>query len=1038
MDAVLYMRQFEAICAKVLDCGIEEAPENMPEDLDTTYERIVDKINNKPQAQRELAWKALRFITYATQPVSMDTLALALAVKDSTQSLDTLRSSIPTEQTILNACGNLIAIHEDSNVRHVRFVHFSVHEYLSSDRSSILHTGYLEYEPAHREIARMCMNFLLILCAQVRDHCTAVESSFTKYILHALPRHLLAGNLNSLPPNNEIVNLTLSFFEKCPPLLAPSFDFFEDNLILFTFSPPVLALIFNLPGTYQCYDPQVLCGKQLNQEVVKWVFEKAITSFEYFILLSDNRLAMHYAIGQLDSVAVAQRLYNHGYPIDYSHHISGQLLNIVHNLPSWKLWLKYDTPNVWELTPFYLVKSVEMAKFLLESGASVKPQVVDGKVRDLLEHLAESEKTEVVQLLFDSLEQYEGASLHHAAYHSKVEIMLHNAAYRGRLGTMRFLLEKGASVNAHGGKYGNALHAAAYRGEVEAMKLLLSNGADVNALGGRYGNALQGAAYSGEVEAMQLLLDNGADVSAQGGMYGNAFIAAVISGQVGVMQILLDNGADPHTQGGRHGTGLQTAAADGSIDAMKLLLDRGVDVNAQGGWYGNALQAAAEGGHIEAMQLLLDKGVDVNATGGWYGNALQAAAYSSNMEAMRFLLDNGANAHAQGGRHYGNSLQAAAYSGNTEGMRLLLDNGVDVNTEGGYYGNALQAAAYSSNIDTMRLLLDQGADVNAHGGCYGSALLAAAYNGTVEAVRCLLDKGADLNFQEKHYGDVLQTAASSGKVETMQLLLDRGVDWNTQGGYYGNVLQAAASSGKADAVRLLLDKGIDVNIQGGRYGNALQAVAVRGNIEAMQLLLDKGADVNALGGYFDNALQAAACSGKVEALKLLIDNGADVNAQGGQFGNSLQAVAIFGNVKAIQLLLDQGVDVNAQGGMYGNALQAAAYSGKVESMRLLLDHGADVNARGGKFGTALQAALVPAGKVGDPTQAALRMARIHSALHMVEILLDHGADITAHVPDSEYGDVLGAAKELWRHDCTNLARFMKLLEARGVEGGRIG
>ena len=41
--------------------------------------------------------------------------------------------------------------------------------------------------------------------------------------------------------------------------------------------------------------------------------------------------------------------------------------------------------------------------------------------------------------------------------------------------------------------YGNALRAAAWRGQVKAIHLFLDRGADVNAQGGRYGTALQAA-----------------------------------------------------------------------------------------------------------------------------------------------------------------------------------------------------------------------------------------------------------------------------------------------------------------------------------------------------------------------------------------------------------------------------------------------------------------------------------------------------------------------------------------------------------------
>ena len=57
-------------------------------------------------------------------------------------------------------------------------------------------------------------------------------------------------------------------------------------------------------------------------------------------------------------------------------------------------------------------------------------------------------------------------------------------------------------------------------------------------------------------------------------------------------------------------------------------------------------------------------------------------------------------------------------------------------------------------------------------------------------------------------------------------------------------------------------------------------------------------------------------------------------------------------------LLEHGADVNAQGGPYGNALQAACSKGHDNIVQILLEHGADVHIQSedGLFVTALQAA----------------------------------------------------------------------------------
>jgi len=49
--------------------------------------------------------------------------------------------------------------------------------------------------------------------------------------------------------------------------------------------------------------------------------------------------------------------------------------------------------------------------------------------------------------------------------------------------------------------------------------MLLDKGAEVNAQGGRYGNALQAASEGGHEKVIQMLLDKSAEVNAQGGEY---------------------------------------------------------------------------------------------------------------------------------------------------------------------------------------------------------------------------------------------------------------------------------------------------------------------------------------------------------------------------------------------------------------------------------------------------------------------------------------------------------------------------------------
>ena len=889
--------QLDAICAEISDKGIEQALERLPDDMDKTYERILETINKKPRAQRELARRILIWTTYSLEPLLLEDLAYVISFERDAKSLKDLKSSAPTEKIILNACAHLISI--DQKYR-VQFVHFSVREFLTSTshRSTNIEDLGIGYEAAHRELAQTCMIFPTLF---------PKEKDFLGwYASNEWPRHLLAANLNSLPVNNKIIALTLSFLEKSPMILTHR-QFLIEHEIYLQFSPPVLALIFDLPG--QEFPP--LCEKQLDEEQFKTIHPLEPDC----LVLSDDRLA-YFAAVELNSVPVAQRLYSHGFAVNYSY--CGPEGENTKGLASL------------QISPLYSVLGISMAKFLLDNGISMEPQLLYNRYIDPLKYFVKKGNwgIDILELLLDRVVDPDGERLVDA---------LRAAIMDNSIEVVQLFLDKGvANTFILGEGHGNILQIAAYKGRIEIIRRLVEKGMDVNAQGGEYGNALQAAAYMGKAEVVQLLLDKGADVNSQGGKYGSALQAAVLNGKVEVIRQLLEKGVDVNIHAGEYGTALQAAAYTGKAEVIQLLLDKGADITANGGRYGNSLQAAALKCEAEVIKLMLDKGVDVNIQGGQYGNALQAAAHTGSVEVLQLLLDNGADVHAQGGL-FGNALQAAASEGNVEVIQLLLNKGANVNIQGGY---ALQAATYHGRTEAIGLLLDAGADLNAQSKFYGNALEAAARGGKIEALRLLLDKGAGSNARSGTYDSILQSAVYTGKVELIQLLLDNGADVNAQDGIHRSALQTAALLGKVEVIRLLLDNGADVNAQGGEFGSAMQAaaLAITDQVEAIQLLLDKGGDVHAQGGKYGNALQAAAYCREVEVIQLLLDKGADVNAQGGIYGTSLQAALapdedefeprgrktlkeIF---SVTELLLDRGAVITTYvpDSKYGNALNA--------------------------------------------------------------------------------------------------------------------
>jgi ankyrin repeat protein len=216
-----------------------------------------------------------------------------------------------------------------------------------------------------------------------------------------------------------------------------------------------------------------------------------------------------------------------------------------------------------------------------------------------------------------------------------------------------------------------SLYYTSLTGLIAGVEALVDRGADINAQGGRYGNVLQAASAGGHDKIIQLLLDREADVDAQNELFGTALQVASAGGYQEIVQMLLARGADIDACGGHYGNALQAASAEGHDKIVQMLLDRGADVDAQNGLFGTALQAASAGGYHKIVRMLLNRGADVNAQGGFLRTALRAASAGGHDKTIRMLLERGARINTQGGR-YCCTLHAALAEGHVKIVQMLL------------------------------------------------------------------------------------------------------------------------------------------------------------------------------------------------------------------------------------------------------------------------------------------------------------------------------------------------------------------------------
>ncbi|KAH8979310.1 hypothetical protein EDB92DRAFT_1821088 [Lactarius akahatsu] len=145
--------------------------EQLPESLDETYERILKEISS---ANREHAYRLLQCLTVAVRPLRVSELADVLAVDFGARGCPKLNADWrweDDEEAVLSACSSLVAVVMDGDSQVVQFSHFSVKEFLTSNRlaSSFEEESrfHIRLESAHTILAQASLGVLLRLDKRV-------------------------------------------------------------------------------------------------------------------------------------------------------------------------------------------------------------------------------------------------------------------------------------------------------------------------------------------------------------------------------------------------------------------------------------------------------------------------------------------------------------------------------------------------------------------------------------------------------------------------------------------------------------------------------------------------------------------------------------------------------------------------------------------------------------------------------------------------------------------------------------------------------
>jgi ankyrin repeat protein len=553
----------------------------LPETLDETYERILREI---PKTNRVHAHRLLQCLTVAVRPLKVKELAEVLAINfDAEGGIPKLNEGFrwaDQEQAILSACSSLVVIVEyessdsdpdpDSNtdsasdLRRVQFSHFSVKEFLTSDRLAastvdILRGHHILLEPAHTIMAQACLSVLL----QVDDHMdkeTILSYPLAKYAGKCFVDHAKFGDVLSR------INDGLD------DLLDPDKPHFNTWLWLYRGDWVFTNFVWNSTGSYR--DEPV--SNQSNSGHPVPIHPPRIFPLFYavaykFTCLAEHVLkrprdlnasdkygttALHIAAYQ-PNCEVAQMLIERTAAINVRDNKGRTPLHYaMHDDCMWG-WGRIKEESRDDI--FHCVR------LLLDGGASADLQNNNGST-PLHAAAASKISQEIVQLLIEN-------STNIDLRNNKGQTALHKASQRGQPDIIRLMINHGADVDTPDNEGSTPLHLAISEGSLQAVQLLLNHGASVILRNEKGQTALHRASERGEAEIIQLILDHNADVDALDND-GSTPLHLAISEDLKAfraVQLLLEHGASVHRQNNRGETSLQVASARGLLEITELL-----------------------------------------------------------------------------------------------------------------------------------------------------------------------------------------------------------------------------------------------------------------------------------------------------------------------------------------------------------------------------------------------------------------------------------------------------------------------------------
>src|SRR6266404_4140076 len=543
--------------------------DELPKSLGETYERILKEINN---ANKGHAYRLLQCLVVATRPLRVDELAEVLAFDFTSGGIPELNADWrweDQEEAVLSACSSLVSVIIVRCSRIVQFLHFSVKEFLTSDRlarsTEEVSSFHIPIEPSHMILAQACLRVLLHLDGH-EDKDSIKNIPLAQYATEYWLGHVRVRDVELQIKDS----MDLLFDTEKPHFWA-------------------WVRIRNIDDD-RSHNPFYLWKSDHTLNLASPLYFAALCGFHGQVERLINKHPQH----------INSQAGFHGTPFHatvYNGHIKvAKLLSQsqhgadVNAISTGKKW-----------TPFLLASysgHLAITKWLLDCSAVVNCQDGDGLTP--LHVAAANGHLDIVRLLL--AQNMEVNSRNNDRY---TPLLL--ALEYGHIDVVQLLLDHKADPNVHSNDGRTPLHLAAFNGHLDISRKLLERSAEVDAQDEDQFTPLTLASEYGHFDVVQLLLDHNADPNVHTNDGRTPLYLAACYGYLDICRKLLERSAEVDARDVHQSTPLLVASEFGHFDVVRLLLDRNADVEARDNDGYTPLLCAALHRQQKVVQILLDR-----------------------------------------------------------------------------------------------------------------------------------------------------------------------------------------------------------------------------------------------------------------------------------------------------------------------------------------------------------------------------------------------------------------------------------------------